>query len=208
MKGNKTGTMKRIDLLKKCINDGSIVGEMTLCRAALCCSIRSIEFSATDPKLNPLKDRLQETFQEIGIPAHLIGDVDMVWWDGHMDGILQISDTNELYWHCENEIWIGDPNEGYLKDILKDLVSQNKKAKDIWVFECNDGQTYRLTDPYKGNDEERIEDYGHELGGLELSHIVEVPVYDNDDYDFDFPDEKSTPLEKLKQWLNDEVVND
>ena len=200
--------MKRIDLLKKFINDGSIVGEMTLCRAALCCSIRSIEFSATDPKLNPLKDRLQETFQEIGIPAHLIGDVDMVWWDGHMDGILQISDTNELYWHCENEIWTGDADDGHVEEILKDLVSQHKKAENIWVFECFDGETYRLTDPYNGDEEERIQEFDHELGGLELSHIVDVPIYDNDDYDFDFPDEKSTPLEKLKQWLNDEVVND
>ena len=30
--------------------------------------------------------------------------------------------------------------------------------------------------PYNGNHQERIEDYGHELGGLELSHIAEVPI--------------------------------
>ena len=196
--------MKRIDLLKKSINDGSLIGEMTLCRAALCCSIRSIEFSATDPKLNPLKDRLQEAFQEIGIPAYLIGDVDMVWWDGHMDGILQISDTNEIYWHCENEIWTGDTDDGHVEEILKELVSKSKKAKDIWVFECFDGETYRLTDPYNGNDEERIEDYGHELGGLELSHIVEVPVYDYEDGD----DEVEELMENIEYWLNEEVVYD
>ena len=196
--------MKRIDLLKKSINDGSLIGEMTLCRAALCCSIRSIEFSATDPKLNPLKDRLQEAFQEIGIPAYLIEDVDMVWWDGHMDGILQISDTNEIYWYCENEIWTGDTDDGHVEEILKELVSKSKKAKDIWVFECFDGETYRLTDPYNGNDEERIEDYGHELGGLELSRIVEVPVYDYEDGD----DEVEELMENIEYWLNEEVVYD
>ena len=196
--------MKRIDLLKKALENGSLVGEMTICRAALCCSIRRIEFSVTDPKLNPLKDRLQEAFQEIGIPAYLIGDVDMVWWDGHMDGVLRISDENEFYWHCENDIWIDNPPEDYVEDVLKELVSKNKKAKDIWVFECFDGGTYRLTDPYNGNDEERIEDYGHELGGLELSHIVEVLVYDYEDGD----DEVEELMENIEYWLNEEVVYD
>ena len=196
--------MKRIDLLKKALENGSLVGEMTICRAALCCSIRRIEFSVTDPKLNPLKDRLQEAFQEIGIPAYLIGDVDMVWWDGHMDGVLRISDENEFYWHCENDIWVDNPPEEYVEDILKELVSKNKKAKDIWVFECFDGGTYRLTDPYNGNDEERIEDYGHELGGLELSRIVEVLVYDYEDGD----DEVEELMENIKYWLNEEVAYD
>ena len=196
--------MKRIDLLKKALENGSLVGEMTICRAALCCSIRRIEFSVTDPKLNPLKDRLQEAFQEIGIPAYLIGDVDMVWWDGHMDGVLRISDENEFYWHCENDIWVDNPPEEYVEDVLKELVSKNKKAKDIWVFECSDGGTYRLTDPYNGNDEERIEDYGHELGGLELSCIVEVLVYDYEDGD----DEVEELMENIEYWLNEEVVYD
>ena len=33
----------------------------------------------------------------------------MIWWDGHMDGLLRISDENEFYWHCENDIWIDPP---------------------------------------------------------------------------------------------------
>ena len=122
--------MKRIDLLKKAFENGSLVGEMTICRAALCCSIRRIEFSVNDPKLNPLKDRLQEAFQEIGVPAYLIDDVDTIWWDGHMDGVLRISDENEFYWYCENDIWVDNPPEDYVKELLKELVFKNKKAPD------------------------------------------------------------------------------
>lgn len=199
--------MKRIDLLKTALKDSTLVVEMTLCRAALCCSIRSIEFSTTDPKLNPLKEKLQEAFQEIWIPAYLFEDVDMIWWDGHMDGVLRISDKNHFYWHCENDICTSDLNEGYVEEILKELVSQNKKANDVWVFECFDGQTYRLTDPYNGNDEERIKDYGHKLGGLELSHIVDVPVYDQDEYDFDPSDKDATIMENLRQWLDKKATD-
>ena len=200
--------MKRIDLLKKALENGSLVGEMTICRAALCCSIRRIEFSVTDPKLNPLKDRLQEAFQEIGIPAYLIDDVDMIWWDGHMDGVLRISDENEFYWHCENDIWVDNPPEDYVEELLKELVFKNKKAPDKRVFECNNGETYRLTDPYNGNDEERMEDYGHELGGLELSHIADVLVFYQDEYDFDFSDQDTTIMDNLKQWLNEQFLQE
>lgn len=200
--------MKRIDLLKRALEDGSLVGTMTICRAALCCSIREIEFSVSDPKLNPLKERLQEAFQEIGVPGYLIDDVDMIWWDGHIDGVLRISDENEFYWHCENDIWVNGPDEDYAKEFLKELVSKNKREKEKWVFECFDGQTYKLTDPYNGDDEERIEDYGHELGGLELSHIAEVPVFDQDEYDFDFSDENTSIKNNLIQWLNENATAD
>lgn len=200
--------MKRIDLLKKALKNGSLVGEMTICRAALCCSIRRIEFSVTDPKLNPLKDRLQEAFQEIGVPPYLIDDVDMIWWDGHMDGVLRISDENEFYWHCENDIWVDNPPVGYVEELLKELVSRNKKTKDKWVFECSDGQKYRLTDPYNGNHQERIEDYGHELGGLELSHIAEVPINDQDEYASNTSDKGAIIIENLKQWLINNATDD
>lgn len=199
--------MKRIDVLKKALEDGSLIGEMTICRAALCCSIRKIEFHTTDPKLNPLKERLQRAFEEIGIPEYLIDDIEMIWWDGHLDGVLRISDDNNFYWYCENDIYTGDLNEGYVEDLLKELISKNKKQKDIWVFECNDGQTYRLTDPFNGNDEERIEEYGTVLGGLELSHVTEIAVCDIDEYSLEYSYQNAKVVERLKQWLCEDVSN-
>ena len=53
-----------------------------------------------------------------------------------------------------------------------------------------------------------MEDYGHELGGLELSHIAEVPVFDQDEHDFDFSDENTSIKNNLIQWLNDSVMHE
>ena len=50
------------------------------------------------------------------------------------------------------------------------------------------------------------EDWGHELGGLELTHIAEVPVFDQDEYDLDFSDEHTTIKDNLIQWLNKQVM--
>lgn len=160
------------NLIRNAIEEESLSGEMTLCRAALCCSIREIKFYVKDNSLKHLKDFLEKNFGDI--PPYWIDDVDTIWWDGHLDGSLKISEQNELYWHCENHIWAGEPNKGYFESILEDLIGQHQKNKDELVFECWDGQTYRLEDEHGGSMEERIEDWGHKLGGYSLTHIIDI----------------------------------
>jgi hypothetical protein len=166
--------MKRIDILKKSINDGSLVGEMTLCRAMLCCSIKEIDFSTNDASLEKLNVFLEKNFGDI--PSYLIDDVDIIWWDGHLDGSLSISEENELYWHCENHISAVEPNKGYFESIVEDLIGRQDKKGDNQVFECSDGQEYRLEDEHGGSSEERIEEWGHKLGGYSITHIIDIPL--------------------------------
>ena len=160
------------NLIRKAIEEGSLTGEMTLCRAMLCCSIKEIDFITNDPSLEKLKVFLEKNFG--GIPSYLIDDVDTIWWDGHLDGSLSISAENELYWHCENHISAVEPNKGYFESILEELISQQEKNRDHQVFECWDGQKYRLEDEHGGSVEERIEDWGHKLGGYSLTHIIDI----------------------------------
>tara|TARA_B110001450_G_C17552761_1_gene453359 strand:+ start:244 stop:795 length:552 start_codon:yes stop_codon:yes gene_type:complete len=160
------------NLIRKAIEEGSLTGEMTLCRAMLCCSIKEIDFSTNDASLEKLKVFLEKNFGDI--PSYLIDDVDTIWWDGHLDGSLSISEENELYWHCENHISAVEPNKGYFESILEDLISQQEKNRDHQVFECWDSQKYRLEDEHGGSVQERIEDWGHKLGGYSLTHIIDI----------------------------------
>lgn len=160
------------NLIRKAIEEGSLTGEMTLCRAMLCCSIKEIDFSTNDASLEKLKVFLEKNFGDI--PSYLIEDVDTIWWDGHLDGSLSISEENELYWHCENHISAVEPNKGYFESILEDLISQQEKNRDHQVFECWDSQKYRLEDEHGGSVQERIEDWGHKLGGYSLTHIIDI----------------------------------
>jgi len=160
------------NLIRKAIEEGSLTGEMTLCRAMLCCSIKEIDFSTNDASLEKLKVFLEKNFGDI--PSYLIDDVDTIWWDGHLDGSLSISEENELYWHCENHISAVEPNKGYFESILEDLISQQEKNRDHQVFECWDSQKYRLEDEHGVSVQERIEDWGHKLGGYSLTHIIDI----------------------------------
>ena len=160
------------NLIRKAIEEGSLTGEMTLCRAMLCCSIKEIDFSTNDASLEKFKVFLEKNFGDI--PSYLIDDVDTIWWDGHLDGSLSISEENELYWHCENHISAVEPNKGYFESILEDLISQQEKNRDHQVFECWDSQKYRLEDEHGGSVQERIEDWGHKLGGYSLTHIIDI----------------------------------
>ena len=176
--------MKRIDIIKGGLAEGAFTAEMRVCRAALCCSIRQIDFKIKKEELKPIINQL-ESF--IGfIPSHLLDDIDMIWWDGHFDGTLAISDENEFFWSCENGI-NGDPDEGMYKSILENLIEQRKKDKSTWIFESREGEIYELVDDYNDDDSERDDPWE----GYSMTHISKQTV-----------EFESEPMEdKFKLWL-------
>jgi hypothetical protein len=171
---------KNKNLIRKAIEEGSLTGEMTLCRAMLCCSIKEINYTTNDASLENLKAFLEKNFGDI--PSYLIDDFDTIWWDGHLDGSLSISEEDELYWHCENHISAVEPDKWHFESIVKDLIGRQDKKSDNQVFECLDGQTYRLEDEYGGSAKERIEDRGHKLEGYSLTHIIDITIGQLTDY--------------------------
>ena len=176
--------MKRINIIKDALAEGAFTAEMTVCRAALCCSIRQIDFKIKKEELKPIINQLEDF---IGfIPSYLLDDVDMIWWDGHFDGTLAISDENEFFWSCNNGI-SSDYDEEKCESILKNLIEQRKKDKSTWIFESDEGEIYQLADDYNDDDSERDDP----LEGYSMSHISKEPV-----------EFESEPMEdKLKLWL-------
>lgn len=167
--------MTNLEKIKESLNNGSISAEMDVCRAYLCCSSNGVWFHAETSIMKFLIEELEKIIT--GPPGWIKDDVDTIWWDGHFEGVLKVSDDDQFYWYCENQI-SRDLDEEKEKSIIKDLLTQRSKQKDkVEFISIIDGEKYRLEDELEGCDnEERIEEYGSDLGGYSLTHICKIPV--------------------------------
>lgn len=200
--------MTNLEKIKESLNNGSISAEMSVCRGMLCCSINSVVFSHHSDDIMPLVKELEKIIT--GPPDWIKDDVDTLWWDGHFEGTLKISGNVEFYWYCENHI-SRDLDEEKEKSIIKDLIAQRSKQKDkVEFISIVDGEKYRLEDELEGSDdEERVEEYGSDLGGYSLTHICKVPVLfgggenEHDDQS-ESPDLEQDLVKGFQVWLSQE----
>ena len=208
--------MTNLEKIKASLNNDLIKVEMSVCRGMLCCSINSVVFSKYSDDFKPLVKELEKII--IGPPDWIKDDVDTIWWDGHFEGVLKISDDDQFYWYCENHISWGLDEEKE-KSIIKDLLAQRSKQKDkVEFISIIDGEKYRLEDELEGYDnEERVEEYGSDLGGYSLTHICKIPIWfltgEDEDWELWEEEQDDEPensdaaedlVERFQLWLTQE----
>ena len=205
--------MTNLEKIKESLNNDSISAEMSVCRASMCCSSNDVWFHAETSRMKSLIEKLEKVIT--GPPHWIQDDVDTIWWDGHFEGDLKISEDDQFFWYCENHI-SGDIDEEREKAIIKDLISQRSRQNDKVEFISDaDGNTYRLEDELEGyDDEERIKEYGSDTGGYSLTQICNVPVSfggrEDEDWEEEYDDESESScsaedlVERFQLWLSQE----
>lgn len=164
--------MTNFDLIKNSLEDQSLQIGFVLCRSHLCCSEKRVYCKLADPRMTVIVD---EFLGFVGqIPEFLL-DTDEIWWNGHADSILRVSEDKNFEWYCEAEIR-DDLDEDTFNSILSDLLERKKHKQQTESIKGKNG-LFLLHDEYFEDEDERKEEFpDNPLGGYYFTEILINPV--------------------------------
>ena len=106
--------------------------------------------TALNPRMTVIVD---EFLGFVGqIPEFLL-DTDEIWWNGHADSILRVSEDKNFEWYCEAEIR-DDLDEDTFNSILSDLLERKKHKQQTESIKGKNG-LFLLHDEYFEDEDEK-----------------------------------------------------